>query len=139
MTIRPLGAPTSGPFAVALAAALVVAWACSSSTSANAPAAGQEAKEATQVIDHLVPRRDFVGPMPQRFEWTAAKGADHYAIGVWDEVDRLRWRKDDIQGTSVTWPPDVDLESGTYYWSVSGLRGGQQIADSGLSAFVVER
>lgn len=123
--------------ASALGVYLIVGWGCDASTSAKTPApAAETSQELT--IDHIAPRRDFVGPMPQRFEWSAVKGADRYAIGIWDEVDRLRWRKDDIEATFVARPADLSLESGTYFWSVSGIRGGQQIADSGLSAFVVE-
>jgi len=29
------------------------------------------------------------------------------------------------------------VEPGTYFWSVSALRNGEELADSGLSAFVV--
>ena len=79
-----------------------------------------------------------MGPQPDQFEWTEVAGADHYAIGIWDEVDRLRWRKDDITTTSVARPKDLELEAGTYFWTVSALRGTQEIARSGLAAFVVE-
>lgn len=121
---------------------LVVACAAPSDATRESPGAAgvaeaQAAKE--QLIEHQVPRRDFVGPQPARFAWTPAKGADHYAIGVWNEVDRLIWRKDDISGPSVDRPVDLDFEPGTYYWTVSGLTGAnQEIAKSGLSAFVVE-
>jgi len=39
--------------------------------------------------------------------------------------------------TSVARPDDVNFEPGTYFWSVSALRNGEELADSGLSAFVV--
>ena len=90
------------------------------------------------VIDHLVPRRDFVGPQPDRFTWTAAAGADRYAIGVWNEADTLVWRGDAITGTSIDRPAGLAFEPGTYFWSVSGQREGREIARSGQSAFVVE-
>ena len=32
---------------------------------------------------------------------------------------------------------DVPLEPGTYFWSISALREDNQIAESGLAAFVV--
>lgn len=91
------------------------------------------------VIDHQVPRPDYVGKQPARFAWTAAPDADHYAIGIWNEVDRLIWRNDDIPGTSVERPADLNFEEGTYFWTVSALRGSQEVARSGLAAFVVEK
>lgn len=101
-----------------------------------APAAAQDPTRS-QVIDHINPARDSQGKAPTTFSWTAARGADSYSIGVWTEVDQLLWRQNNIPTTSVERPADVKLEPGTYFWSVSGLREGQQIAESGLSAFVV--
>ena len=88
-------------------------------------------------IDHVAPARDSVGARPNRFEWTPAKDADAYAIGVWNDVDRLMWRQDRIEGTSVTMPKEIDLEFGTYFWQVTALREGRAIAETGRSAFVV--
>lgn len=88
-------------------------------------------------IDHLAPARDSIGAAPTRFVWTAIDGADLYAIGIWNEVDQLIWRQDNIPSTSVTLPDNVRLEPGTYFWTVSALREGSQIAESGLAAFVV--
>jgi hypothetical protein len=90
-----------------------------------------------QVIDHLVPARDSMGRLPAQFSWTAVQGADEYSVGIWNEVDMLMWRLDHIPGTSTPRPEDLKLEPGTYLWSISALRGGQQIAESGLAAFVV--
>ncbi len=108
------------------------------SSEATRPSAQAAASKSDQ-IEHQVPRRDYVGKQPRKFAWTAAPDADHYAIGIWNEVDRLIWRKDDITGTSVEPPAELDLEEGTYYWTVSGLRGTQEVAKSGLAAFVVEK
>jgi hypothetical protein len=66
-----------------------------------------------------------------------AQGADNYSIGVGNEVDMLVWRQNNIPTNSVTRPDDVPLDAGTYFWSVSALRNGEELADSGLSAFVV--
>jgi hypothetical protein len=66
-------------------------------------------------------------------------GADRYAIGIWNESDRLVWREDGLRVPSVLRPETLDLESGTYFWSVSAMRDDQQVASSGLSAFVVLR
>lgn len=109
------------------------------SSVAGRPSVAQAAASKSDQIEHRIPRRDFVGQQPAKFAWTAAPDADHYAIGIWNEVDRLIWRKDDIIGTSVERPADLDLEEGTYFWTVSGLRGTQEIAKSGLAAFVVEK
>lgn len=100
--------------------------------------AAEPAPTPIVVIDHVMPRRDFVGAQPGRFAWSAAAGADRYAIGIWNEVDRLIWRKDDVTTTSVDRPAGLDLEPGTYFWSVSGLQDGREIARSGQAAFVVE-
>ena len=92
---------------------------------------------AAQRLDHVMPARDSVGSAPKTFTWTVVQGADSYAIGIWNEVDVMVWRQNNIPTNSVTRPDDVPLEPGTYFWSVSALRNGEEIADSGLSAFVV--
>ena len=96
-----------------------------------------ESEQRLPTIEHVSPARDSVGAQPTRFEWTAAQGADRYAIGVWDDVDRLMWRNDRVEGTSVTLPKDVELGFCTYFWSVTALREGRAIAETGRSAFVV--
>ncbi len=88
-------------------------------------------------IEPLTPARDSVGRAPARFTWTAVEGADSYAIGIWNEVDVLVWRSDHVPTASVARPEDLQLEPGTYFWTVSALRDGQEIAGSGLAAFVV--
>jgi len=100
------------------------------------PAASQRAS-APQRLDHVSPARDSIGSAPKTFTWTAVPGADSYSIGIWNEIDMMVWRQNGIPTTSVTRPDDVPLEPGTYFWSVSALRNGQELADSGLSAFVV--
>src|SRR5262245_54220948 len=103
--------------------------------SAVAPPRGNLA--GSQRLDHVTPARDSVGSAPRTFSWTVVQGADSYSIGVWNEVDVLVWRQNNIPTNSVTRPDDVPLEPGTYFWSVSALRNGEEVADSGLSAFVV--
>lgn len=87
-------------------------------------------------LDHLMPARDSQGSLPKRFEWTAVPGADEYSIGVWNEIDMLVWRHDRIAETSFV-PTDLELAPGTYFWTISALKDGDEIASSGLSAFVV--
>lgn len=87
-------------------------------------------------LDHLIPARDSQGSQPSRFEWTAVPGADEYSIGIWNEIDMMIWRKDQITATSFV-PTDLKLDPGTYFWTISALKGGEEIAASGLSAFVV--
>ncbi|MEP7116437.1 MAG: hypothetical protein ABI880_02575 [Acidobacteriota bacterium] len=99
--------------------------------------ATQQAAPGVLVIDHLTPRPDFVGTQPQRFEWTAAAGVDRYAVGIWNDVDRLMWRDDRVAGAAVS-PTGLHLDPGTYYWVVTGVRDDREIADSGRAAFVVE-
>jgi hypothetical protein len=124
---------------LAVAALILAGLACSppAAESQGAPSAAAASAQELE-IDHLVPRRDSVGPAPARFEWTPVKGADSYAIGVWNEVDMLLWQQAGIATTSIDRPKELQLVPGTYFWSVSALRGGQQIADSGLAAFVVK-
>ena len=90
--------------ALALVVAVSAAAACATPSSAKESASGAAQAQEPKVIQHQVPRRDFVGHQPDKFVWTAVPEADHYAIGVWNEVDRLLWRKDDITGTSVRAP-----------------------------------
>ena len=121
------------------AAIVVMALACAPSAGPG-DAAGDApgtVQAAAPVIDHVAPARDSVGKAPTRFEWTKIDGADRYAIGVWNEVDVLLWRQDDIPTNAIDRPEPVKLEPGTYFWSVSALKEGRQIAESGLSAFVV--
>jgi hypothetical protein len=122
-----------------VAGTLVIGLAC-------APSAGpgnetDDTASSTQarmpMIDHVAPPRDSVGKAPARFEWTKVDGADRYAIGVWNEVDVLLWRQDNIPTNTIDRPEPVHFEPGTYFWSVSALKDGRQIAESGLSAFVV--
>lgn len=125
---------------VVLTALVLTTLACTSSK-LQSEGAPQEtppsSKSEAQLIDHLTPRRDSVGPAPTRFEWTAAKGADEYAIGLWNESDTMLWRQAGLRETSVALPKELPLEPGTYFWSIVGLRDGHPIAESGLSAFVV--
>jgi hypothetical protein len=121
---------------LAVVAALIAATAaCTPSAAKNGDTPQQPARAKN--VDHISPARDSVGPAPTRFAWTAIEGADLYAIGIWNEVDVLVWRQDNVPATSVTLPDSVHLDPGTYFWSVSALREGSQIAESGLAAFVV--
>jgi hypothetical protein len=88
-------------------------------------------------LDHLIPARDSQGSLPRRFEWTAVPGADSYSVGIWNEVDVMIWRADHIPTNSFDRPDSLSLEPGTYLWSISALRDGDEIAASGLAAFVV--
>lgn len=87
-------------------------------------------------LDHLIPARDAQGSQPTRFEWTTVPGADSYTIGIWNEIDMMIWRKDDVATNSFV-PTDLRLDPGTYFWTISAVQGGNEIAASGLSAFVV--
>jgi hypothetical protein len=123
-----------------IAVALLAATAACSPAAARRDDPGRPSptnRNARRNIEHLVPARDSVGTAPARFAWTAVEGADGYAIGIWNEVDVLVWRDDHVPMNSVAPPEDLRLEPGTYFWSVSALRDGQEIADSGLAAFVV--
>lgn len=103
-----------------------------------APAAAQAPPLELRVIQHEAPKRDFVGAPPAEFRWSPIEGADRYAIGLWNETDRLMWRKDDITSPQVAMPKELYLDYGTYFWSVSALQNDREIAKSGMAAFVIE-
>jgi hypothetical protein len=123
---------------VGAATIVALALACTPSAERSEQAPAQQGS-ATPTIRLLVPAADSTGGLPARFEWTAVDGADRYAIGVWNEVDRLMWSQDDIRATAIDRPGDLDLDAGTYMWRVSAIRNDRQVADSGWSAFVVRR
>jgi hypothetical protein len=123
--------------AIAVALALI-GIACMSPASAPAAAPIDEAKIQKIEIEHVVPRRDFVGPTPSRFEWTSVAGADSYAIAVENEVDMQIFEQAGITTTSTPWPKGFRVEPGTYFWRIAAFKGDRMIADSGRAAFVVQ-
>ena len=110
----------------------VLALACSPRDAAPEVAAIQKIE-----IEHVTPRRDFVGPLPAKLEWTAVPGVDSYAIKVEDEIEIPVFDQEGITTTSVPWPKEVRIPPGTYFWRIVGIKGGKLIADSGRAAFVV--
>jgi hypothetical protein len=118
------------------AVVLPLAIGCSSPR-AQTETVAATAENRLTVIEHVTPRRDSVGGVPPRFEWTAVANADSYTIGVWSEVDQMVWRQPHLTKALVEVPKDFDLEPGTYYWRVTALREDRPVGDSGLSAFVV--
>ena len=119
---------------------LMLGLACSSQSAQeqNAPVAVEQAPIARDTIDHVVPKRDFVGPHPARFEWTAVTGVDEYVITIENEVDMLILEAR-TRHTWLEWPKGPALDPGTYFWRVAGVNHGRRIADSGRAAFVVTR
>ena len=89
-------------------------------------------------IQHVTPRRDFVGPLPTKLEWTAVAGVDSYAINVEDEIEIPVFDQAGITTTSVPWPKEARPVPGTYFWRIVGIKGGKVIADSGRAAFIVQ-
>ncbi len=88
-------------------------------------------------LDHLIPARDSQGSLPKRFEWTAVPGADSYSVGIWNEVDMLLWKRSNIPTNFITQLDDLKLDPGTYFWTISAVRDGEEITSSGLAAFVI--
>ena len=128
---------TSWQAAFSAGVAILVLAGVSGRVSLHAAPAISTQNAQTQTINHVKPRRDSSGPIPDRFEWTAVKGADSYAVGLWNEVDVRIWRANNIKTNSIEWPKDLVVDAGTYFWSVMALRDGQPIGDSGLAAFIV--
>src|SRR5262245_30929307 len=118
---------------------LALSLACMSRESAPQPSAASVEVAAIQKIsiEHVTPRRDFVGPLPTRLEWTAVDGVDSYAVSVENEIELPVFDQEGIKTTSVPWPKEVRIDPGTYFWRIVGLKGGKVIADSGRAAFVV--
>ena len=114
-----------------------ISLACAPHETPPAAAAVEVASIQKLEIAHVTPRRDFVGPTPAKFEWTAVQGVDSYAISVENEIEIPVFDQDGITTTSVPWPKDVRVEPGTYFWRIVGIKGGRVIADSGRAAFVV--
>jgi hypothetical protein len=96
-------------------------------------------EQGTPSIRHLVPEPDSSGEAPKRFEWTPVKGADRYAISVFNEIDTTVWEQDDMREPRVDWPKDLRVDTGTYFWVVAALKDDRPIAQSGRAAFVVLR
>jgi hypothetical protein len=125
-------------FGIGVAALVLLTGGCSPGAARRTTAAQPAAPAARSInVDHVQPARDFVGPVPQKFVWTAVPGADAYSIGIWNEVDMLLFRQNNIAATEYARPAEWRLEPGTYFWAVSALRDGEEIAQSGLAAFVV--
>ena len=120
-------------------AAALLSLACMSreGTPAPAPPATEEARIQKLEIEHVIPRRDAVGPQPTVLEWTAADGVDSYAISVENEIEIPIFDQENIKTTSVPWPKEIKVDAGTYFWRIIGLKGGRVVADSGRAAFVV--
>ena len=117
---------------------VLLGLACAPSASAPETSAPVEVAAIQKIqIEHVTPRRDYVGPLPTKLEWTAAEGADSYDISVENEIEIPVFDQEDIKTTSVPWPKDFRIEPGTYFWRIVGLKGGRVIADSGRAAFVV--
>lgn len=119
---------------------VVFSLACMSRDST--PAAAEEppvevAKIQRIQIEHLVPKPNFVGKTPTVMQWTAAEGADSYAVSVENEIEIPIFDQEEIKGTSIPWPKEARVDPGTYYWRIIGLKDGRLIADSGRAAFVV--
>jgi len=116
---------------------IVFSLACISREGTPEAAPAQEAKIQKIQIEHVTPRRDFVGQLPTVLEWTAAAGVDSYAVTVENEIEIGVFDQEGITGTSTPWPKELKIDPGTYYWRIIGLRGDRLIADSGRAAFVV--
>jgi hypothetical protein len=135
---------TASHVAALLLAALLAALGPGCGRASDRPGAEEQPSDSAsdtqpfRVVQHEEPRRDFVGPRPARFRWSAITGADRYAIGLWNDADRMRWRRDDLTAPAVEWPEGLYADPGTYFWSVSALQHGREIAKSGMAAFVVE-
>jgi hypothetical protein len=88
-------------------------------------------------IEHITPRRDYVGPHPTKLEWTEVPGAESYAVTVENEIELVMMEKEGLTTTSMPWPKEVHLDPGTYFWRITAIKGNRILADSGRAAFLV--
>ena len=117
---------------------MLLSLACVPRESTSQPPAPVEVAAIQTIrIEHDTPRRDFVGPLPTKLEWTAVEGVDTYAVSVENEIEIPVFDQEGIKTTSVPWPKEVRIDAGTYYWRIVGIKGNKIIADSGRAAFVV--
>jgi hypothetical protein len=116
----------------------VLGLACSPGEHSDGPPP-EVAAITRQQIDHVTPKRDFVGAAPTRLEWTTVEGIETYTITVITEIDSVVFEHAGARGNAIEWPKEIVLEPGTYFWRVVGIKGGRTIADSGRAAFVVSR
>ena len=124
----------------AVVACVAIALACATpagQSGATAPAPPSDVQNRLGVIDPVTPERDSVGPPPKGFEWTAIEGADHYELGLSNDLDGVVFSHNDVRGTTLAMPAEVSLMAGTYFWRVTAERAGRLVGDSGRSAFVV--
>ena len=123
------------------AVCIVLSVACSSPLGERdgGPAAAVPAGAAStaQTIDHLAPRRDSTGAVPSRFEWTAVEGADSYVFNLSNDIEIVVWRQVNLRQPTVAWPAALEVEPGTYFWTVAALRDDRVVAESGRAAFVI--
>jgi len=118
---------------------IVFSLACMSreGTPEAAPASPGEASTQQTQIEHVTPRRDFVGKTPTVLEWTAVAGADAYALTVENEIEIVVFEREGLATNSMPWPKDVKVDPGTYYWRIVAIKGDRLVGDSGRAAFVV--
>jgi len=125
---------------VASCIAIGLACVAPAGPSAAVSAAGdspQTAQGRPSGIDPVLPERDFVGPAPTRFEWTAVEGAERYEMELLTDIDLQVFSAGDVRENRLAMPEGVVLVPGTYFWRVGAVRNGRLIADSGRSAFMV--
>ena len=118
---------------------VLMSLACAPRDSAPEPSAPTAEVAVIQKIqiEHVTPRRDYVGPLPTTLEWTAADGVDSYEVSVENEIEIPVFDQEGIKTLSVPWPKEVRPEPGTYFWRIVGIKGDKVIAESGRAAFVV--
>ena len=59
-----------------------------------------------------MPKPNFVGKTPTVMQWTAAEGADSYAVSVENEIEIPIFDQEEIKGTSIPWPKEACDRSG---------------------------
>ena len=112
--------------------------ACISREGSPESAAGVEiAKIQRTQIEHVIPRRDYVGKTPTVLEWTAVAGVDTYEVTVENEIEIMVFEQGGITTNSIPWPKEIKIDPGTYFWRIVGRKGDHAVADSGRAAFVV--
>lgn len=133
-TFRSKGPIRIHRFTTAAVLAALLSLACTPSQTAGGV---EVATMQKTLIEHVMPSRDYVGKHPPRFEWTGIDGVETYTVTVENEVEVQVFEQQGIMGTTTPWPADLKLEAGTYFWRITGMKGGRMIGDSGRAAFLL--
>jgi hypothetical protein len=105
------------------------------------PPAGDSFRGSTATLDPVpeVPAGRVVG-LPAQLRWRGISGPASYHVVILDADGEPVWSGAETRGTALSWPSELELKPGSYYWQViaqpeGGLPGDRRA--STLAAFEV--